>query len=68
MGGVGLEISIASQFGIQLLGVVSIIVYCGIVSYILFKILDMTLGLRVSESEEIEGLDFTSHGERGYIL
>jgi Amt family ammonium transporter len=38
-------------------------VYSGVLSYVLLKIIDMTLGLRVSEEEEREGLDISLHGE-----
>jgi Amt family ammonium transporter len=38
-----------------------------VATYILLKVLDATMGLRVSQSEEIEGLDLSQHGEEGYI-
>ena len=44
------------------------IVWCALVSFILLKILDVTLGLRVSDDEETEGLDLVLHEERGYNL
>jgi Amt family ammonium transporter len=42
------------------------IVWCAIGSYILYKIVDVLIGLRVSEESEREGLDTTEHGERAY--
>ena len=45
-----------------------VIVWSGLVSFILFKVIDMVMGLRVTEEEEREGLDITSHGERAYNL
>ena len=42
------------------------IVWSGVVSLIAYKIVDMTIGLRVSEEDEREGLDITSHGETAY--
>ena len=42
------------------------IVWSGVVAFIAFKIADVTLGLRVPEEEEREGLDITSHGETAY--
>ena len=39
-----------------------------VVTFILLKVLDVTMGLRVPESEEIEGLDLSQHGEEGYIF
>ncbi len=68
MGGLGLETSIGSQFVTQLIGVLATIAWCGIISFILLKLLDVVIGLRVDESEETEGLDLTSHNERGYTL
>ncbi|MEF3193500.1 MAG: ammonium transporter [Halothiobacillaceae bacterium] len=50
----------------QLWGVVVAILWSGIVSFILFKLIDMVIGLRVSEEAEREGLDTSSHGERAY--
>jgi Amt family ammonium transporter len=42
------------------------IVWSGVVSYIAYKLVDLTIGLRVSEEEEREGLDITAHGETAY--
>jgi Amt family ammonium transporter len=42
------------------------IVWSGVVSFIAFKVVDLTIGLRVSEEDEREGLDITSHGETAY--
>jgi Amt family ammonium transporter len=39
-----------------------------VVSYIIIKIVSATVGLRIAEEDEIEGLDLVSHGERGYDL
>jgi Amt family ammonium transporter len=60
--------SSGAQFVEQLIGAVSIAVWCGVVSFVLFKVIDMMIGLRVSEEEETEGLDLTQHDERGYNL
>ena len=43
-------------------------VYTGVLSFAILKVLDITMGLRVSEDEELEGLDLSSHDERGYVL
>ncbi|MEY2683029.1 MAG: hypothetical protein RJA09_173, partial [Pseudomonadota bacterium] len=58
--------SIASQVWVQAKAVLITIVWSGVVSVIAFKIVDMTMGLRVSEEAEREGLDITSHGETAY--
>jgi Amt family ammonium transporter len=42
------------------------VVWSGVVSLISYKIVDMTIGLRVTEEEEREGLDISSHGETAY--
>jgi Amt family ammonium transporter len=68
LGGAGFtkQASIGAQFGVQLLGVVATMAWCGLVTYGLLKGLDATLGLRVGEEAESEGLDLAEHGERGY--
>jgi Amt family ammonium transporter len=48
----------------QALGVGVTIVYCAVVTFVLLKIIDLVIGLRVSEEEEREGLDVVLHGER----
>ncbi|RDI28894.1 ammonium transporter [Pseudacidovorax intermedius] len=57
---------IGAQVWIQLKGVLLTIVWSGVVSFIAYKIADLTVGLRVSEEEEREGLDITAHGETAY--
>jgi len=67
--GFGLNInSIGGQITVQILGVGATIIYTGIVSFIILKVLDGVMGLRVTEDEESEGLDLSHHGERGYII
>ncbi len=70
LGGAGLAegATIVSQVGLQIVGVVATIIYCGVVSFILLKIVDAVIGLRVSEEEEEEGLDLVLHDEQGYNL
>lgn len=70
LGGVGLKegIGIGTQVGTQVLGVVVTMVYTAVVSVILLKLIDLLLGLRVSEEEESQGLDIALHDERGYSL
>ena len=58
--------SIASQVWIQLKAVMVTIVWSGVVSIVAFKLVDIVIGLRVSEEDEREGLDITSHGETAY--
>jgi len=55
-----------SQVQVQLIGIVSTFVYTAVMSYILLKLVDKMIGLRVAHDEETEGLDLVSHDERGY--
>jgi ammonium transporter, Amt family len=66
-GAVG-EFSIATQVTSQAWGVGVTILWSGIVSFVLFKLIDMVMGLRVAEEAEREGLDTSTHGERAYNM
>jgi Amt family ammonium transporter len=59
----GVETSVGKQFLIQLEGVALTVIYGFVASYLILKVIDMTIGLRVSEEQEREGLDITLHGE-----
>ncbi len=61
-------VTIGSQLIVQFIGVVFTAVYTGVISLILLKLIDLTIGLRVSEEQETEGLDLALHDERGYSL
>jgi Amt family ammonium transporter len=69
-GGVGLPegTSTAGQFYVQIVGIISVAILSGVFTWIIAKIISATVGLRVSEEEEIDGLDISAHGERGYDL
>ena len=69
-GGVGLPegTSTGDQFYVQIVGVISVAILSGVVTWIIAKVISATVGLRVSEEEEIDGLDISAHGERGYDL
>ncbi len=60
------EYSIASQVWVQFQGVLTTVIWSGVVAFIAYKLVDMIVGLRVSEEEEREGLDISSHGETAY--
>ncbi|MEY4984944.1 MAG: hypothetical protein RIR62_3210 [Pseudomonadota bacterium] len=60
--------ALGAQVITQIKGVLVTVVWCGIASFVLYKLVDMIVGLRVKEEEEREGLDLTSHGERAYNL
>jgi len=60
------DYSIAAQVWVQAKAVLTTIVWSGVVSIVAFKLVDLVIGLRVSEEDEREGLDITSHGETAY--
>ena len=62
----GLFFGNAKLLGVQIQAVFLVAAYSFLVSLALFKIIDMTMGLRVTKDEETEGLDLTQHGEAGY--
>ena len=60
------DYSIAAQVWVQAKAVLVTVLWSGVVSIVAFKLVDLTIGLRVSEEDEREGLDITSHGETAY--
>ena len=60
------EYSITGQLWIQLQAVLTTVIWSGVVAFIAYKVVDMIVGLRVTEEEEREGLDISSHGETAY--
>jgi len=70
LGGSGLAegMTILTQVWVQFKSVIVTVVYTGIVSFVILKVLDMIIGLRVDVEQETEGLDMTLHDERGYII
>jgi len=75
MGGTGIvdyvnntivDTTISGQLWIQAQAVLTTIIWSGVVAFICYKIVDLTIGLRVKEEEEREGLDTATHGERAY--
>jgi len=70
LGGKGLAegVSIATQLWIQTKGVLFTVVYTTVLSYVILKLVDVVIGLRVTGDQETEGLDIALHDERGYNL
>ena len=68
LGGSKADIAIGGQFMTQLMGVSVTVVYCAIVTFVILKVIDVVIGLRVNEEQETEGLDLSQHNERGYTL
>jgi Amt family ammonium transporter len=68
LGGIGYAngMTMSSQVAVQTLGVVATAAWCGVVTWIILKVIGATIGLRVSDEQENEGLDLAQHGERGY--
>jgi Amt family ammonium transporter len=62
----GLLYGNGSLLGIQLFSVVVVIVFSFVMTWLILKALQKTMGLRVEELEEVEGLDLSQHGESGY--
>jgi Amt family ammonium transporter len=62
------DYSIWNQVVTQATGVVTTVIWSGVVALIAYKLVDLTIGLRVSEEQEREGLDTTSHGEAAYRM
>jgi len=60
--------NLANQLWVQAIGVVATVVYTGIVSYVLLKLIALVIPLRVNDEAEQQGLDVVQHGETGYNL
>jgi Amt family ammonium transporter len=69
-GGMGLPdgVSMGQQFLVQLTGMVATIAWCGMITFVLLKLINVMLPLRVSADEENQGLDLVDHDERGYDI
>jgi Amt family ammonium transporter len=67
-GGGTLNHATADQFAVQALGVVSAAVFSGLATFVITKLADMAVGLRVDREHETLGLDFATHGETGYHM
>ncbi len=69
-GGVGYAagMDMARQLTAQVIGVLAVVAWSVVVTYILLKLIDAAVGLRVGPEKETEGLDLSDHGERGYNL
>ncbi|MGA1445787.1 MAG: ammonium transporter [Candidatus Puniceispirillaceae bacterium] len=67
-GGLGLGdgVTVGGQFMVQLSSVAITVLWTGVASYVILKVIGMLVGLRVDQQDEIEGLDLSQHGERGY--
>ncbi len=63
-----LSAAIASQLGIQAIGVLATLVWAGVMTWIILKLVDVFIGVRVTGDQETEGLDTVLHGESGYYL
>jgi Amt family ammonium transporter len=71
LGGSGFGVesgSMASQVGVQAMGVLVVLAYTTITTYVILKLIDVVMGLRVGEEDESMGLDLSLHNETGYNL
>ena len=62
----GLLFGNAAQFTNQLIGVAASIMFAAVMTFVIIKIMGLVMDLRVSEAQEMQGLDLSEHGERGY--
>jgi len=60
--------TMGGQLKVQFIGVIATIAFTAVVTWVILKVIDAMIGLRVTEEEEIEGLDIALHEERGYDL
>ena len=68
-GGIGLgDTTLGSQLGVQATGIVATIIWSAFITYIICIILKMTIGLRASDNDSVDGLDFSEHGEKAYNM
>ena len=65
-GGAGLETGVVTQFGVQFIGVASVVAFSAIASFIIIKITQALTGLRTDAEAELQGLDLAEHGESAY--
>jgi len=70
LGGPGLAegVSVGGQLGVQVTGVVAVVAWSAIATWVIVKVTGMVTGLRVTDDQITEGLDLAQHGERGYSL
>ena len=70
LGGAGYAegMNMGSQVSVQLVGIVATVVWTAVITFVILKVVDAILGLRVTDEQETEGLDITQHDERGYII
>lgn len=66
--GLMIEDGIFQQFLIQLLGIGVVLVWSAAISYVLFKLINKTVGLRTTDEDEVNGLDIAQHDQQGYNL
>lgn len=69
-GGLGLDpgVGVGTQLLVQLVGAVATVAWCGVATFVLLKLIDVVIPLRVAPEQETEGLDIALHEERGYSL
>ena len=69
-GGIGYadKVTMGEQFVTQLVGVLAVGIWSGVLTWILLKLVDVVVGMRVAGEEETEGLDTVLHNEKGYNL
>ncbi len=61
-------VTMAGQMKVQVIGVLSTLIYTAVVTFVLLKLVDVMVGLRVDDEQETQGLDLSQHDERGYDI
>jgi len=68
LGGSVSNLDISQQLVLQAIGAFATLIYSGVLTFVILKVIDAVIGLRVTEQEEAEGLDLSLHGEQGFSL
>ena len=68
LGGTVADLDMTNQLKVQAIAAFFTIIYTGVLSFLILKFIDVFVGLRVTEEEEVQGLDLSDHGEAGYDL
>ncbi len=68
LGGTVADVDMPNQLKVQAIAAFIAIIYTGVLSFLILKFIDVFVGLRVTEEEEVQGLDLSDHGEAGYDL
>lgn len=66
--GLGEGVGVGKALGVQLVGLLAVALWAGMLNFVIVKLTSALVGLRVRDDDEAEGLDIAAHGERGYEI